>query len=108
MECAAKGRVATPCESGPPSRRCGVCGVVSYCSSSHQVSDLRVPSVGLLFADITIGETILHLIFHFFPYSFPSVFCEDVALGISQGGMSTTRGTNEASTFHIRFSFHLL
>ncbi|XP_078181999.1 zinc ion binding protein isoform X1 [Carex rostrata] len=36
MECAAKGRVATPCESGPPSRRCGVCGVVSYCSSSHQ------------------------------------------------------------------------
>lgn len=66
MECAAKGRVATPCEPGPPSRRCGVCGVVSYCSSSHQVSDLRVPSVGLLFADITISETILHLIFHFF------------------------------------------
>lgn len=56
MECAAKGRVATPCEPDPPTRRCGVCGVVSYCSPSHQVSDLRVPSIGLLFADITISE----------------------------------------------------
>ncbi|KAF3331949.1 Zinc finger MYND domain-containing protein 15 [Carex littledalei] len=36
MECAAKGSVATPCKPGPPTRRCGLCGVVSYCSPSHQ------------------------------------------------------------------------
>ncbi|KAF8378339.1 hypothetical protein HHK36_029678 [Tetracentron sinense] len=36
MECAAKGR-GTRC-SGPPTRRCGRCGAVAYCSISHQIS----------------------------------------------------------------------
>ncbi|PON46555.1 Zinc finger, MYND-type [Parasponia andersonii] len=36
MECAWKGR-ATRC-LGPPRRRCGGCGAVSYCSASHQIS----------------------------------------------------------------------
>ncbi|KAJ4799484.1 Zinc finger MYND domain-containing protein 15 [Rhynchospora pubera] len=36
MECAAKGIELTPCEPGPPTRRCGLCGAVSYCSTSHQ------------------------------------------------------------------------
>ncbi|KAJ8761030.1 hypothetical protein K2173_022068 [Erythroxylum novogranatense] len=36
MECAGKGR-RTRC-IGPPTRRCGRCGAVSYCSASHQLS----------------------------------------------------------------------
>ncbi|KAG8663298.1 zinc finger MYND domain-containing protein 15 isoform X2 [Manihot esculenta] len=36
MECAGKGR-GTRCV-GPPTRRCGRCGAVSYCSVSHQIS----------------------------------------------------------------------
>ncbi|XP_043705305.1 zinc finger MYND domain-containing protein 15 [Telopea speciosissima] len=36
MECAAKGR-GTRC-IGPPTRRCGRCGVVAYCSVAHQLS----------------------------------------------------------------------
>ncbi|KAJ9172103.1 hypothetical protein P3X46_015384 [Hevea brasiliensis] len=36
MECAGKGR-GTRC-IGPPTRRCGRCGAVSYCSVSHQIS----------------------------------------------------------------------
>ncbi|OVA09116.1 zinc finger protein [Macleaya cordata] len=36
MECAARGR-GTRC-IGPPTRRCGRCGAVAYCSLSHQVS----------------------------------------------------------------------
>ncbi|KAI3970591.1 hypothetical protein MKX01_024238 [Papaver californicum] len=37
MECAAKAR-GTRCTGGPPTRRCGRCGAVAYCSISHQVS----------------------------------------------------------------------
>ncbi|XP_077216968.1 zinc ion binding protein isoform X3 [Tasmannia lanceolata] len=36
MDCAARGSGTTPC-SGPPTRRCGLCGVASYCSVSHQI-----------------------------------------------------------------------
>jgi hypothetical protein len=36
MECAARG-FATRCV-GPPTRRCGQCGAVAYCSVSHQIS----------------------------------------------------------------------
>ncbi|XP_042510199.1 zinc finger MYND domain-containing protein 15 isoform X2 [Macadamia integrifolia] len=36
MECAAKGR-GTRC-IGPPTRRCGRCGAVAYCSVAHQLS----------------------------------------------------------------------
>ncbi|XP_012092020.1 zinc finger MYND domain-containing protein 15 isoform X2 [Jatropha curcas] len=36
MECAGKGR-GTRCV-GPPTRRCGSCGAVAYCSISHQIS----------------------------------------------------------------------
>ncbi|XP_072984912.1 uncharacterized protein [Typha latifolia] len=36
MECAAKG-IGTPCTPGAPTRRCGVCGAVAYCSVSHQM-----------------------------------------------------------------------
>nr|XP_019705377.1 uncharacterized protein LOC105042930 isoform X2 [Elaeis guineensis] len=35
MECAARGR-GEPCAPGPPTRRCGLCGAVAYCSPSHQ------------------------------------------------------------------------
>ncbi|KAJ0967119.1 hypothetical protein J5N97_024036 [Dioscorea zingiberensis] len=37
MECAARGS-GTPCAPGPPTRRCGNCGAVAYCSLSHQMS----------------------------------------------------------------------
>ncbi|XP_020096656.1 zinc finger MYND domain-containing protein 15 isoform X1 [Ananas comosus] len=38
MECAAKGSAgAGPCAPGRPSRRCGLCGAVAYCSPSHQM-----------------------------------------------------------------------
>ncbi|XP_065860952.1 uncharacterized protein [Euphorbia lathyris] len=36
MECAGRGRAAR-C-TGPPTRRCGRCGAVAYCSVSHQIS----------------------------------------------------------------------
>ncbi|KAJ4961886.1 hypothetical protein NE237_021796 [Protea cynaroides] len=36
MECAARGR-GTRC-IGPPTRRCGSCGAVAYCSVAHQLS----------------------------------------------------------------------
>lgn len=36
MECAARGR-GGPCAPGPPTRRCGLCGAVAYCSPSHQM-----------------------------------------------------------------------
>ncbi|XP_072959742.1 uncharacterized protein [Typha angustifolia] len=36
MECAAK-CIGTPCMPGAPTRRCGVCGAVAYCSVSHQM-----------------------------------------------------------------------
>ncbi|THG12536.1 hypothetical protein TEA_000015 [Camellia sinensis var. sinensis] len=41
MECAGKGSRRTQC-SGPPTRRCGRCGAVAYCSISHQVSHWTV------------------------------------------------------------------
>ncbi|KAG5521061.1 hypothetical protein RHGRI_033575 [Rhododendron griersonianum] len=40
MECAGKGS-GTRCV-GPPTRRCGRCGAVSYCSVTHQVSHWSV------------------------------------------------------------------
>ncbi|URD90634.1 MYND finger [Musa troglodytarum] len=36
-ECAARGS-GTPCAPGPPTRRCGLCGAVAYCSTAHQIS----------------------------------------------------------------------
>ncbi|KAL4185240.1 hypothetical protein AMTRI_Chr10g4900 [Amborella trichopoda] len=36
VECAARG-TGTPCV-GPATRRCGLCGAVSYCSPSHQIA----------------------------------------------------------------------
>ncbi|URD90635.1 MYND finger [Musa troglodytarum] len=36
-ECAARGS-GTPCAPGPPTRRCGLCGAVAYCSTAHQAS----------------------------------------------------------------------
>ncbi|WOK98915.1 zinc finger MYND domain-containing protein 15 [Canna indica] len=36
-ECAGRGS-GTPCTPGPPTRRCGLCGAVAYCSSAHQIS----------------------------------------------------------------------
>ncbi|XP_042452424.1 zinc finger MYND domain-containing protein 15-like isoform X2 [Zingiber officinale] len=36
-ECAARGS-ETPCTQGLPTRRCGLCGAVAYCSTNHQIS----------------------------------------------------------------------
>ncbi|XP_027097638.1 uncharacterized protein [Coffea arabica] len=43
MECAGKGS-RSPC-SGPPTRRCGRCQAVAYCSISHQVAHRSVHKV---------------------------------------------------------------
>ncbi|XP_064950397.1 uncharacterized protein LOC103975863 isoform X1 [Musa acuminata AAA Group] len=87
-ECAARGS-GTPCAPGPPTRRCGLCGAVAYCSTAHQISHWTYHKKECT----RLEEQMRHVdILSDFPFTF---FIEDINQQESRCSFFTSKGLHQ-------------